>query len=167
MISEIAESFGLSRNTIRNWEKELSDYIHVDRDEFDNRLYSKETFRRLRQVNKLRDKGLPLATIHEIFDIMYAPDEEIVAASTESLVIAGKTASLSPPALSPSVQVVISEILNEFQNRIHAVSKEHIDSLKSYIGKHVQEVTTTQNEILATIGTRKERHKRKGWFHKK
>ncbi|MCY0892742.1 MAG: MerR family transcriptional regulator [Acidibacillus sp.] len=166
-IADISQEFEVSHKTIRNWENTLGGYIQVRRGEHDLRIYSQEAYRRLRQVWMLREKGIAMSTIREIFAILYTEDE--VAANLESnqmalIQVGAESPTASERTLSPSAQLVVAGFLKEMTSRHDVVLREHIDELKGFLKQQFEDVKVVQGEILEALGPRREKHKRKRWF---
>jgi DNA-binding transcriptional MerR regulator len=67
-IGELAKMFGLTARTIRFYE-ELGLLESEDRDAAEHRRYSERNAVRIRRIQQLKDYGLTLAEIRELFDL--------------------------------------------------------------------------------------------------
>ncbi len=144
-VSEVAERIGVSQNTLRNWERELSEHISIERDDNGVRVYTDEVIARLQKVAQLRESGLSLASIREVFAAFYTASESA----------AGKGGS---SAGGPAMQFA-----DFFEQRLADLSHRQVEELKGYIDQRLHTVSMIQNEILGEIQeSRRQRHRRHG-----
>ncbi len=147
-ISEVAEGIGVSQGTIRNWERELVDYLTVERDENGCRVYTEEVVSRLGKVNQLRAQGLSLALIHEIFATFYQ--------------VAVEGAGANPSTEETSQWETLS---HAFAIQLEEMARRQAQEMKEYIDQRLQTVSYVQNEILSQMQqTRPTRMKHRSVF---
>ena len=151
-LSEVARLLDVSSSTIRRWENALSDFIQSSGDPKTGLFYSDESLKRLGSVSQLREKGLSLETIREIFTAVLTDQVEVAASTTLEAV----------PEFSS--HAMVAEFMEAFHQRFDIISKEHIDDLKKFMNDRLQSVSLAQSEILDVLGTRKEKHRKKRWF---
>ncbi len=126
-ISEVAEKLGVSQNTVRNWEKELGDFIMVQRGKTGARTYTILDVSKLEKVNELREQGLTLPTINKVFSTFYK-EEELGQSQTDQ-----------------SVQQ------NDLQSQIKALTEQQVEELKGYLETSMQSIIRVQNAILSEL----------------
>lgn len=65
-IKHVAERFGVSDNTIRNWEREFQDILTIRRDPNGNRYYTESDIRKFEFIDQLRSKGFGITQIRDV-----------------------------------------------------------------------------------------------------
>jgi len=115
-LAEIAEYLEVSTRTLQKWEDALSEYIQSSRDSKAGLCYSEESAKRLEHVAKLRDKGLSLELIQEIFAILFS----------ESKIADGVALERIPDFTS---QAMVTEITEAFHSRFGMISKNQVKFL--------------------------------------
>ncbi len=115
-LAEIAEYLEVSTRTLQKWEDALSEYIQSSRDSKAGLCYSEESAKRLEHVAKLRDKGLSLELIQEIFAILFS----------ESKIADGVVLERMPDFTS---HAMVTEITEAFHSRFGMISKDQVKFL--------------------------------------
>lgn len=133
-ISEVAESIGVSQGTVRNWEKELVDYMAIERDENGCRVYTEELVSRLEKVNQLRAQGLSLAMIREVFSTFY----QVAVTDQEDV-------DVDAPAVN------MEAISSAFALQLEELAKRQAQEMKDYIDERLRTVSYIQSEILSQM----------------
>ena len=152
-LTEVADYLKVSAKTVRKWEDVLSQYIQSARDGKNGRHYTEESIKRLEQVAKLRDRGLSIEMVQEIFAILHAGDEAAV----------GNAMELVPEY---STHAMVAEMMEAFHSHFDIISKDHVDDLKQFVDHRLQAVSMSQAAILEVLGSRRDKHKRRQWFKK-
>lgn len=125
-ISQVAEKLGVSQNTVRNWEKELGEFIMVKRDKTGARTYTSHDVNKLDKVNELREQGLTLPTINKVFSTFYKEEED-------------------------HLQTDLDSKQNDLQNQIKALTEQQVEELKGYLETSMQSIIRVQNAILSEL----------------
>jgi DNA-binding transcriptional MerR regulator len=119
-ISQVAEALDVSAGTIRNWEKEFSDFLVVRRDEQGNRYYTLSDIEKFRRIAELREEGFSLGAIRKVFEKF-----------TNGFVEVENTATREETGLIPlnqtMIQTVISEQVQAAMQQVLLGIREHID----------------------------------------
>ncbi len=126
-ISQVAEKLGVSQNTVRNWEKELGDFMMVQRDKTGARTYTSLDMSKLEKVNELREQGLALPTINKVFNTFYKKEEQ------------------------DQPQTEQQDQQNDLQNQIKALTEQQVEELKGYLETSMQSIIRVQNAILSEL----------------
>ncbi|MCA1064495.1 MerR family transcriptional regulator (plasmid) [Rossellomorea sp. AcN35-11] len=65
-ITDLADMFGKSPATIRNWEKAMGDLLNVERNGYNARVYSEKSMRIFAEINHWRDQGFSIEVIYKL-----------------------------------------------------------------------------------------------------
>ncbi|GIM48518.1 hypothetical protein DNHGIG_40670 [Collibacillus ludicampi] len=147
-ISQVAEELDVSAGTIRNWEKEFSDFLVVRRDEQGNRYYTLADIEKFRRIAELREEGFSLGAIRKVFEKFTSGSVEVensVTREENSLV----------PLNQAMIKTVISEQVQAAMQQVLLGIKEHIDQRfsqfeQSYSHLH-GEVSLLKQEIDSVV----------------
>ncbi|WP_066298075.1 helix-turn-helix domain-containing protein [Bacillus sp. FJAT-29937] len=138
-IKQVAEEFGVSDNTIRNWEKEFGDILNIQRDSNNNRYYIQEDIENFRAILHLREEGFGIAQIKKIFKTIKHESPNTGTSGVSKEDINSLKAMFNQGV--PAVNNVTKEDLQSFQ-----------ESIVQAIGSQFQSFANTINEMQLKIG---------------
>ncbi|WP_245926322.1 helix-turn-helix domain-containing protein [Sulfoacidibacillus thermotolerans] len=134
-ISDVAERIGVSQGTIRNWEKELVEFLAIARDENGCRIYTESIVARLEKVNQLRAQGLSLAMIREVFATFYQ-----VAGANDAQESKMENEATQWEAISQQLAL-----------QLESMAQRQSQEIRDYIDQRLQSMSYVQNEILSQM----------------
>ncbi|MGN7403194.1 MerR family transcriptional regulator [Cytobacillus praedii] len=138
-IKQVAEEFGVSDNTIRNWEKEFGDILNIQRDSNNNRYYIREDIENFRAILHLREEGFGIAQIKKIFKTIKNQNANPETSGVSKEEFNSLKAMFNQGV--PAVSMVTKDDLQNFQ-----------ESIVQAIGTQFQTFASAINDLQQKIG---------------
>lgn len=185
-MKHVTEILGISDGTIRNWERELSDFLTFERDSSGTRQFTGQDIYKLKAINQFREAGMSLSLIKTQLEIQRENrlNWDFSVAEAQSKGANGQIASISKADLeqvmgqmflqiqsyidarmetaAASQQLLASpEQKNELLNEVQGMIKEQFASGKEEIRTSVEEAVTI---ALSRVEKHKQENETRGFW---
>jgi DNA-binding transcriptional MerR regulator len=156
-ISEVASLTGINESTLRNWEREFSEYLVVSRDDQGARMYVEGDIERFKMIQLMRKKGLSIGAIR---DLLAAFKSGEISSKDTALQVA--TAMEIVPKKTEQIKEleVLQKTLQQLPEQVKNMVREE---LQRELTKHQEQVTEQIGEVMKTR-VEKYRKPRRAWW---
>lgn len=150
-IKQVAEEFGVSDNTIRNWEKEFGDLLNIQRDRNGSRYYIQEDIENFRVILQLRSEGFGIPQIKKIFETTMRQKRQQSDSGVSKDELNALKEMLMHNQNKPAEANISRDDLKAFQEGIvQAVSMQfqNLGSVVSQLQQKIDELDSRMNHLL-------------------
>lgn len=185
-MKHVTEILGISDGTIRNWERELSDFLTFERDSSGTRQFTGQDIYKLKAINQFREAGMSLSLIKTQLEIQKENrlNWDFTVTETQNRGASGQVAGLSLADLDRAMGQLFLQIQsyidarmetaaasqhllaspeekNELLNEVQGMIKEQFASGKEEFRVSVEEAVTS---ALSRVEKHKQDNENKGFW---
>lgn len=156
-ISEVASLTGINESTLRNWEREFSEYLVVSRDDQGARMYVEGDIERFKMIQLMRKKGFSIGAIRDLLAAFKNGERSSHDAALQVATAMGIIPK-NPEQIKglEVLQMTLQQLPEQMKNMVR-------EELQREFTKHQEQVAGQIEEVIKTRVEKYRKPKRTWW----